>query len=162
MAFKLKAPFETDNTPIYFREKPEGVLGVATKAGSIIINEKVEDPKQIEEIILHETDHTNKFKEFEKTNGLCHRFSVAVGEELGAVHIRHQIFGAAGCPTFGAAGCPTFGAAGCPTFVAAGCRLENVGSWMRALARQLFTSNHDELTPVFFGHIVVTNGVGVA
>jgi hypothetical protein len=70
MAFKLKAPFETDNTPIYFREKPEGILGVATKAGSIIINEKVEDPKQIEKIILHETDHTNKFKEFEKTNGL--------------------------------------------------------------------------------------------
>ena len=51
MAFKLKPPYNIDNTPIYFINEKDGVLGRANKCGSITINSEVRDPKQLEEII---------------------------------------------------------------------------------------------------------------
>jgi hypothetical protein len=69
MAFKLKAPFSIDNTPVYFVKEEEGVLGRANNNGTILINSKVKNPAQLKEIIKHEKTHVDQFKKFEKSNG---------------------------------------------------------------------------------------------
>ena len=45
MGFKIKAPYEIDNTPVYLTKETEEVLGRANKAGSINLNCDVTDPK---------------------------------------------------------------------------------------------------------------------
>ena len=63
MSFKLTAPYKIDNTPIYFVEEEEGVLGRANYPnGTITINNKVKDPKQLEKIIKHEKTHVEQMK----------------------------------------------------------------------------------------------------
>ena len=62
MSFKLNAPYRIDNTPIYFVKEQKGVLGRANLCGSIIINDKVRDPKLIKEIIKHEGQHVKDIK----------------------------------------------------------------------------------------------------
>ena len=69
MAFKLKAPFSIDNTPVYFVNEEEGVLGRANNNGTITVNNKVENPVQLKEVIKHEKAHVDQFKKFEKSNG---------------------------------------------------------------------------------------------
>ena len=69
MAFKLKAPYETNITPVYHVDEESGVLGRANNNGTITVNNKVKNPKQLEEIISHEEVHVEQFKKFDKSNG---------------------------------------------------------------------------------------------
>ena len=69
MAFKLKAPYQISTTPVYHIDEENGVLGRANNNGTIVINNKIKDPKQVEEVISHEEVHVKQFKEFEKSNG---------------------------------------------------------------------------------------------
>ena len=63
MAFKLKgAPYVIDNTPIYNVNLEDGVLGKADKNGSILINNNITDPKQIQKVVDHEKVHIDQIK----------------------------------------------------------------------------------------------------
>ena len=63
MSFKIKPPYNIDNTPIYFVEEEDGVLGRANMNGSITINSKVKSPNQVKEIIKHEKVHIDQMKD---------------------------------------------------------------------------------------------------
>ena len=63
MSFKIKPPYSIDNTPIYFVEEEEGVLGRANMNGTITINSKVKSPNQVKEIIKHEKVHIDQMKD---------------------------------------------------------------------------------------------------
>ena len=54
MAFKLKPPYDTVIPNVYFRDMEDGELGRAEKNGTIILNEEMKDPSQIDEVIGHE------------------------------------------------------------------------------------------------------------
>jgi hypothetical protein len=69
MGFKIKAPYETNIIPVYHIDEENGVLGRANNNGTIVINNKIKDPKQVEEVISHEEVHVQQFKKFEKSNG---------------------------------------------------------------------------------------------
>ncbi len=69
MAFKLKSPYVVDNTPVYFVDEEDGVLGRANNNGTITINNRVDSPAQLEEVIKHEKVHVDQFKRFAKSNG---------------------------------------------------------------------------------------------
>ena len=69
MAFKLKAPYETNITPVYHIDEEDGVLGRANNNGTIVINNKIKDLKQAEEVISHEEVHVQQFKKFEESDG---------------------------------------------------------------------------------------------
>jgi len=56
MAFKLK----NKNTPIRKVSMDEGVLGKANRDGTIDVNNKVNDPDQIDEIVAHESIHIDQ------------------------------------------------------------------------------------------------------
>jgi len=62
MSFKLTAPYQIDNTPIYFVEEEDGILGRANLNLTITVNNKVKDPKQLEKIIKHEKTHVEQMK----------------------------------------------------------------------------------------------------
>ena len=62
MAFKLKAPYNIDNTPIYHKKEEEGVLGRADKRGNILINKDMTAPDQIKDTINHENVHMQQMK----------------------------------------------------------------------------------------------------
>ena len=57
MAFKLKPPYKIDNTPVYYVKEEDGVLGRAQLCGSITINDKVRDPKQINTLKILKMDY---------------------------------------------------------------------------------------------------------
>ncbi len=58
MGFIMKgAPYGSQDTPIYSVDMEDGVLGKANNNGTIVINSKLKDPKQIQEVIDHETEH---------------------------------------------------------------------------------------------------------
>jgi len=61
MAFKLKPPFECDNTPIYQVDMEECVLGMANNNGTILIN-KYLSPAQSKKVIDHEMIHIDQIK----------------------------------------------------------------------------------------------------
>jgi hypothetical protein len=61
MAFKLKPPYEVDNTPIYQVDMEEGVLGMANNNGTILIN-KYLNPSQCKKVIDHEMIHIDQIK----------------------------------------------------------------------------------------------------
>jgi hypothetical protein len=63
MSFKIKPPYNIDNTPIYFVEEEDGVLGRANMNGTITINSKVKSPNQVKEIIKHEKVHIDQMKD---------------------------------------------------------------------------------------------------
>jgi len=69
MAFKLKAPYSIDNTPIYHKKEEEGVLGRANKNGTIVMNMDIKDEAQHAEVEAHERVHVEQFKKFEDSNG---------------------------------------------------------------------------------------------
>ena len=51
MAFKLNPPYSTDNIPVYHVDMEDGVAGKANNNGTIVVNNKIKDPKQMEEVI---------------------------------------------------------------------------------------------------------------
>ena len=64
MSFIMKgAPYSTDNTPIYNVDMEDGVLGKANNNGSITLNNKIKDPKQIDDVIDHEMVHIQQMKD---------------------------------------------------------------------------------------------------
>ncbi len=64
MSFIMKgAPYSTDNTPIYNVDMEDGVLGKANNNGSITLNNKIKDPKQIDDVIDHEMVHIKQMKD---------------------------------------------------------------------------------------------------
>ena len=64
MAYRMKGfPYNIDNTPIYSMDMEEGVLGVADKNGSILINKNITDPKEKNDIINHEKVHLKQMKD---------------------------------------------------------------------------------------------------
>ncbi len=69
MAFKLKSPYIVNTTPVYHVDEEDGVLGRANNNGTITVNNKIKDSKQMEEVISHEEVHEQQFKRFEKSNG---------------------------------------------------------------------------------------------
>ena len=58
MAFKLK----NGKTPIRKVSMEDGVLGKANRDGTIDINKKVKDPKQVDDIIAHESIHIDQME----------------------------------------------------------------------------------------------------
>lgn len=62
MGYKVKAPYVIDNTPIYFVNEKDGVLGRANRNGSITINSEVSSPTLLKEIIKHEKVHLDQMK----------------------------------------------------------------------------------------------------
>lgn len=61
MAFKLNPPFSCDNTPVYQVDTEEGVLGMANKNGTILIN-KYLSPAKAKEVVKHEMVHVDQIK----------------------------------------------------------------------------------------------------
>jgi len=61
MAFKLNPPFSCDNTPVYQVDTEEGVLGMANKNGTILLN-KYLSPAKAKEVIKHEMVHVDQIK----------------------------------------------------------------------------------------------------
>ena len=61
MAFKLNPPFSCDNTPVYQVDTEEGVLGMANKNGTILVN-KYLSPAKAKEVIKHEMVHVDQIK----------------------------------------------------------------------------------------------------
>ena len=70
MGIKINPPYAIDNTPIYFVKEENGVLGRTNMNGSITINDKVRDPKQLKQIICHEMVHVKQGVRGELTNKL--------------------------------------------------------------------------------------------
>ena len=62
MAFKLKPFYSIDNTPIYSMDMEEGVMGIADKNGSILINKDIKDSKTKNDVIKHEKVHLLQMK----------------------------------------------------------------------------------------------------
>jgi hypothetical protein len=62
MAFKLKPPYDTVIPNVYFRDMEDGELGRAEKNGTIILNEEMKDPSQIDEVIGHEKIHLEQIR----------------------------------------------------------------------------------------------------
>ena len=62
MSFKLTPPFEKNPPPVVNVPMEEGVLGKANNNGTIIINKDIKDPKQIEDVINHESIHIDQMK----------------------------------------------------------------------------------------------------
>jgi hypothetical protein len=69
MAFKLKSPYVVDNTPVYFVDEEDSVLGRANNNGTITVNNRIDCLAQLEEVIKHEKVHVDQFKRFAKSNG---------------------------------------------------------------------------------------------
>ena len=63
MAFKLKPPFNINQSPVYERELEEGCLGKGNKNGTILVSDKItNDQEQVQSIIDHEEVHIDQVK----------------------------------------------------------------------------------------------------
>lgn len=63
MAFKLKPPFNINQSPVYERELEEGCLGKGNKNGTILVSDKItDDQEQVQSIIEHEEVHIDQVK----------------------------------------------------------------------------------------------------
>ena len=66
MGFKLGKQTRQYNTPnrnpIFRKDLEEGVLGKANKNGTILISDKITDPKERESVIEHEKVHIDQIK----------------------------------------------------------------------------------------------------
>ena len=60
--FKIKPPFQGDNTPIYATDLEEGVLGKANNNGTILVSDKITDPQERQSVIEHEKVHIDQMK----------------------------------------------------------------------------------------------------
>jgi hypothetical protein len=62
MAFKMKpAPFKMDETPVYFVNMEEGVLGKANNNGTIIVDQDL-SPQGVKEVVKHEKVHIDQMR----------------------------------------------------------------------------------------------------
>ena len=62
MAFKMKsAPFKMDETPVYYVDMEEGVLGKANNNGTIIVDENL-SPLEAKEVVKHERVHIDQMR----------------------------------------------------------------------------------------------------
>ena len=61
MTFKIKPPYNLDNTPIYHVDMEDGVLGKANNNGTIIVNKDL-DPSQIDDVVAHEKIHIEQME----------------------------------------------------------------------------------------------------
>lgn len=55
------APFKMDETPVYYVDMEDGVLGKANNNGTIIINKNL-SPAQAKDVIKHEQVHIDQMK----------------------------------------------------------------------------------------------------
>ncbi len=63
MAFKLKPPFNINQSPVYERELEEGCLGKGNKNGTILVSDKItNNQEQVQSIIDHEEVHVDQVK----------------------------------------------------------------------------------------------------
>ena len=60
--FKVQAPFQEDNTPVYATDLEEGVLGKANNNGTILVSDKITDPEERQSVIEHEKVHIDQMK----------------------------------------------------------------------------------------------------
>jgi len=63
MAFKMKPSINIDNTPVYFVDEEEGVLGRANMCGTITVNKNIKDPEKVKEVVKHEKVHIDQIKD---------------------------------------------------------------------------------------------------
>jgi hypothetical protein len=65
MGFKLTPPFDKSDmyTPIFFVKEQDDVYGRTNMNGSITINDKIKDPKEIQKVIDHEKIHCQQIKD---------------------------------------------------------------------------------------------------
>jgi hypothetical protein len=71
MAFKMKGSSYCNcklNTPVYHMPMEDGTQGMATKNGSVLINENL-SPVEEQGTIDHETTHFEQVKRFHKSSG---------------------------------------------------------------------------------------------
>ena len=62
MAFKMKsAPFKMYETPVYYVDMEEGVLGKANNNGTIIVDENL-SPLEAKEVVKHERVHIDQMR----------------------------------------------------------------------------------------------------
>jgi len=62
MAYKMRmGKLSMDNTPIYQVETEEGVMGMANKNGSIIVDKNL-SPLEQEDVVRHEKVHLDQMK----------------------------------------------------------------------------------------------------
>ena len=62
MAFKMNpAPFQMNETPVYYVDMEDGVLGKANNNGTIIIDQNL-SPLQAKEVIKHEQVHIDQMR----------------------------------------------------------------------------------------------------
>ena len=62
MAFKMKpAPFKIDETPVYYVDMEEGVLGKANNNGTIIVDENL-SPLEAKSVVKHERVHIDQMR----------------------------------------------------------------------------------------------------
>ena len=62
MAFKMKsAPFKMDETPVYYVDMEEGVLGKANNNGTIIVDENL-SPLEVRKVVKHERVHIDQMR----------------------------------------------------------------------------------------------------
>ena len=72
MAFKLKPFYDLNPVPIYRTLDEDGVLGVASKNGTIRIHKDVTDPKQLQDVINHELVHIDQMDPDSDDTGKFH------------------------------------------------------------------------------------------
>lgn len=62
MAFKMNpAPFQMNETPVYYVDMEDGVLGKANNNGTIIVDQNL-SPLQAREVIKHEQVHIDQMR----------------------------------------------------------------------------------------------------
>jgi len=62
MAFKMKpAPFKMDETPVYYVDMEDGVLGKANNNGTIIVDQNL-SPLEARQVIKHEQVHIDQMR----------------------------------------------------------------------------------------------------
>jgi len=62
MSFKLTPPFNKFPTPVVNISLEEESLGRANNRGNILLNKNIKDPKQIDDIISHESIHIEQMQ----------------------------------------------------------------------------------------------------
>ncbi|MCP4991768.1 MAG: hypothetical protein GY928_38620 [Colwellia sp.] len=68
MAFKIQPFYNIDSTPIYSVSMEDGVLGMANKNGTILLNKDLPAHK-MQEVIDHEMTHLEDMKDYRESGG---------------------------------------------------------------------------------------------
>jgi len=63
MGYTMKGPpYSIDNTPVYSMDMEEGVMGIADKNGSILLNKNITNKEEQQDVINHEKVHLDQMK----------------------------------------------------------------------------------------------------